>query len=191
MGRCRVTSVLFSPHQDDAALFAAYTCIRHDPVVVVVFRSVLQEQRGTGITNALRELEDQCAREALGVSYWSQWPYSDANPDWGAIEAAMRLLDERVRPETVFAPAPEVGGHEQHNQVGDLAEKVFGAARVDWYLTYRRGHGRSHGVSVPFEPDWLRKKAEALACYESQRLEPSTADWFTRDLDLCEYVPAA
>lgn len=182
--------VLFSPHNDDAALFAAYTLLRHRPHVVTVLRSELQWQRGLGITAAQRQLEDDCAFRVLGLDSWAQWPYSDVDPDWGGVENAMRILDERVQPETVFAPAPELGGHDDHNQVGDLAEKVFGADRVAWFLTYRRGEGRSVGVPVDFQGGWGELKQAALDCYVSQIAEPSTAAWFADPLRLLEYVPA-
>lgn len=173
-----MTALLLSPHNDDESLFAAATCVIHDPHVVVVLRSQLQQIRGTGITAATREAETDRALSQLDVTTWEQWPYSDAAPDWAAVEAAMRELDEQRHPERVFAPAVELGGHDQHNQVGDLAHAVFGD-RVTAYLTYVRGHGRSRsGNEVPFEPDWPVRKLRALACYRSQIVEPSTRDWF-------------
>lgn len=182
--------VLFQPHNDDAALFAAYTCIRHKPYVITVLRSVLQEQRGLGITAEQRELEDDCAFVKLGLESWTHWPFSDAAPDWTGIENAMRILDFEQQPELVFAPAPELGGHVQHNIVGDLAEKVFGE-RTRFYLTYRRGHGRSQGVLVDADPEWAPIKLDAVRCYRSQILEPSTRPWFESLYDVREWETAA
>lgn len=185
-----VTVVVFSPHNDDAVLFAAYQCIRHDAYVVTVLRSELQARRGTGITAADRESEDACALAELRVTAHTQWPYSDLAPDWGAVENAMRLLDERTEPDLVLAPAVEPGGHEQHNAVGSLALRVYGA-RVCCYLTYRRGEGRSmDGVPVECEPVWVQRKLRALACYGSQIREPSTRPWFMEMLDVREWVTA-
>jgi LmbE family N-acetylglucosaminyl deacetylase len=142
-----------------------------------VLASQLQWDRGTGISNVMRIAEDQCALELLGCTV-EQWPYLDSSPDWGAVENAMRLADDRLGPERVFAPAPEPEGHEQHNAVGNLAFDVFGG-RVTGYLTYRRGHGRSRSENeVAFKPGWPAVKLRALACYESQIQEPSTRDWF-------------
>jgi GlcNAc-PI de-N-acetylase len=182
-----VTAVLFSPHQDDAILFACWTLLEHDPLVVTVLASQLQEDRGTGITNDTRVTEDCAAFAELGLTEWTQWPYLDSAPDWGAVENAMRMLDERVQPERVFAPKPEVDGHDHHNQIGQFAIHVFGGERVTLYLTYRRGHGRSRSDrEVPFEPHWPALKLGALACYRSQIAEPSTRDWFL-DLTLREW----
>jgi LmbE family N-acetylglucosaminyl deacetylase len=176
-----LTALLFQPHSDDAALFAAFTCLHHRPHVVTVLASQLQWDRGTGIKAAEREAEDACAIESLGCTV-EHWPYPDSAPDWGAVENAMRLVDERLQPERVFAPAPEPDGHEQHNAVGNLAHDVFGQ-RVTGYLTYRREHGRSRSENeVAFKPSWPALKLRALACYESQIQEPSTRAWF---LELC------
>jgi LmbE family N-acetylglucosaminyl deacetylase len=181
-----VTALLLQPHSDDAALFAAFTCLHHRPHVITVLSSQLQEDRGTGISQATREAEDRCAMEFLGCTV-EQWPYSDASPDWGAVENALRLYDEREAPERVFAPRPTPDGHEQHNAVGSLALDVFGDTRVTLYLTYRRGHGRAmSGNEVAFKPHWPGLKLRALACYVSQIQEPSTRDWFL-DLSLREW----
>lgn len=184
-----MSTVLFSPHNDDAVLFAAHACLEHDPLVVTVLRSQVQEDRGTGITAETREREDGCAFAELGLTDWLQWPYPDVATDWGAVENAMRLLDERVQPERVFAPAPEPLGHSDHNAVGNLAADVFGE-RVTGYLTYRRGKGRSRGALVTMQPDWVARKLRALACYQSQIAEPSTRPWFVELLDMREWVAA-
>jgi LmbE family N-acetylglucosaminyl deacetylase len=180
-----VSVLLLQPHSDDAALFAAFTLLHHRPHVITVLSSKLQEDRGTGITNETRIAEDVCAMEILGCTV-EQWPYPDSAPDWGAIENAFRLYDERAQPERVFAPAPEDGGHGQHNAVSNLAHDVFGE-RVTGYLTYRRGHGRSTSDNeVAFKPGWPALKLRALSCYVSQIQEPSTRDWFL-ELSLREW----
>lgn len=184
-----MSAILFSPHQDDAVLFACWTLLAHDPLVVTVLASQLQEDRGTGISNDTRVTEDCCAFAELGVADWTQWPYLDSAPDWDAVGSAMRLLDERLGPSLVFAPAPEPDGHDQHNAIGNLAADVFGS-RVTGYLTYRRGHGRSRSDrEVAFEPSWPALKLGALACYRSQIMEPSTRDWFL-ELSLREWYAA-
>ena len=180
-----MTSILFSPHQDDACLFATFTLLAHDPLVVTVLASQLQEDRGTGITNDTRMAEDCCAFAELGLTEWTQWPYLDSAPDWGAVAGAMRVVDERVQPERVFAPAVEEGGHDHHNQIGQLARALFGD-RLTAYLTYTNGRDRSRsGNEVPFEPEWPAIKLGALACYRSQIAEPSTGhhfiDWGLRE----------
>lgn len=182
-----MNAVLFAPHNDDETLFATWQLLRHDPHVVIVLKSA--KQSDLGVTAETREAETDCALKQLGVSSWEQWPYPDTGPDWQAVELAMQMLDERMEPELVLAPAVEDGGHEQHSRVGELARAVFGD-RVTAYLTYVRGQLSSRvGEEVAFEPDWPVRKLRALACYESQIGLPATRPWFMDDT-LREWVAA-
>lgn len=171
-----MTALLLEPHQDDAALFAAFTCIRHRPHVVTVLRSVVQEQRRTGITQAIRQAENDDAMSILGCT-WEQWPHPDSAPDW---EAVRRQLEEIDTPSLgrVFAPCPEDGGQPHHNMIGELAEAVFGAERVSFYMTYVDGRVRNGGRPVEYEPGWIQLKLRALACYRSQHDLASTGHHF-------------
>jgi LmbE family N-acetylglucosaminyl deacetylase len=178
-------NVCFEPHSDDAALFAAFTTMEHHAHVVTVLESHVQAARGTGITQQQRVGENAAAMRELGLTF-DQWPYRDDRPDWPAVEVAMRAIDDRLKPETVLAPMVELGAHEQHIQVGHLAEKVFGG-RIVFYMTYVRGHGRTVTERpVVGTPDQVARKLRALACYRSQIGEPSCRSWF---LDgLTEYL---
>lgn len=177
-----MNALLLDPHGDDAVLFACFTLLAHKPDVVVVLRSQLQEDRGTGITAAMRERETNQAFNEAGVPLWHQWDMADRFPNWDGVERLMREYDADHAPELVFAPQWEGGGHEHHNAVGRLAELVFGD-RCRGYMTYRRGYGRSEGATevVP-EPEWIAAKHRALACFESQIAEPSTRPWFMDSL---------
>ena len=170
-----MTAVLLSPHQDDAVLFAAFTCYEVRPHVVVVLESHLQEQRGRGITNAMRAREDECAFGILGVTH-EQWTFRDDAPDWrGILDCVIRLQEHY---DYAYAPAIEDGGHDHHNEIGRIADEVYGA-RATHYMTYRRGHGFSEGSRpiVP-APGALAAKLHALSCYTSQIAEESTGHWF-------------
>lgn len=172
------SSLLFAPHGDDECLFAAYTLLRERPYVVVVLDC-----------GGDRDDETDRALEVLGVDSWERWPYPEDAPDWAAVENAMRLADERLQPARVFAPAVELGGHDHHNHVGHLAERVFGD-RVTSYLTYERGMGRSRSaVESRYEPGWPDLKAAALQCYRSQIADPATAPWFA-DGEIREWYAA-
>lgn len=184
MAPARSVNLLLDPHGDDAVLFSCFNLLRHRPHVIVVLRSQVQEDRGTGITARMREAEQAEAFRLLDVT-WSQWGFLDRDPDWDEIERTLRGADNIRLPELVLAPAREEGGHEQHNAIADLAVKVFGK-RVVPYLTYVRGHGRSEGFAVDPGPEWIALKHRALACFASQIREPSTRPWFLDRLD--EYV---
>lgn len=191
-------SLLLAPHNDDETLWNSWNILRYKPHVIICLRSQVQEDRGTGITAAVRQLETARALWWLGDPTWEQWGYSDADPDWRDIEQRMGEFD-LAHPdlERVFSPAQEEDGHEHHDAIGYYARKVFGD-RVQPYLTYRRGFGRSTGFyvngecvsgeEVPFESSWPAKKLRALSCYESQIAEPSVEYWFI-DSELREYLP--
>lgn len=178
-----MTKLLLEPHQDDGVLFASFTILRERPHVITVLCSQIQEDRGTGITQAQREWENVCALTILGATN-EQWRYPDTEPNWEAI--ADDLDAYRPEPEIVYAPAYEHGGHDHHNELALAAAAVF-KSRFRPYLTYRRGYMRTRGTPVPFEPEWPLLKLRALACFRSQITEPSTREWFLDEQR--EYVP--
>lgn len=178
-----MTSLLLDPHGDDGALFAAFTILREKPHVIVCLRSQLQENRGTGIKAAIREAETSEALQLLGVTAWEQWPIPDDKPDWVAVSRLMEQARADLNPDRVYAPEFEVGGHDHHNAVAEIAARVFGPERVVSYLTYVRGSARSDwAAEVEPEPDWIAAKHRALACFGSQIREPSTRPWFMDSL---------
>jgi LmbE family N-acetylglucosaminyl deacetylase len=184
-----MTALFLAPHNDDETLFGAYSILRHegDIQVVTVLRSHLQELRGRGITAAMRENETRDALGVLGVSpdRWTQWDIPDSNPDWGRVEAAFKdLLWEDWSAVYVPAAYTSGGGHPHHDKIGILAADVFGNDRVTCYHTYVNGRGRVQGAHVPVRnPDWVRRKLMALACYTSQIREASTGHHFAQALD--------
>ena len=179
----RMANVLLAAHNDDECLFAAHVCARFEPHVIVCLRSDAQAQRGLPITYEMREKETEEAMRVFGLD-WTQWPFPDSKPNPGELKRAMRTIEADVGfvPRRVFAPLPEDGGHEQHNLIGELAHEVFGD-RVRFYSTYRRGLGKSRaGREIVMEPEWIVLKLQALQCYRTQIMEPSTRPWFLEDL---------
>lgn len=164
-----MTALVLEPHQDDATLFTAFNAIRHKAHIVCVTASTVE-----------REAESAAAAEILGCTF-EQWPEPVENPDWEAVRAMMADYDERWRPEVVFAPAADDGGHPQHNAVGLQAAYVFGD-RVTLYQTYVYGGPRVTGTPVEFERPWVIQKLRALACFESQILG-GPVRFFTHALD--------
>lgn len=176
--------LFLSPHNDDETLFGAFTLLRERPHVAVVFDSCIQVQRGYGdqcnATN--RRFETVMALRALlgsGGGSVSFLGFAD-NIITGtefreALEFSLRKFD---RPEMVYAPAIEEGGHPQHNLVGEIAARVF--PRVTHYLTYTN-RGKSVGVPVPFELHWVARKLQALSFYGSQICLPDNVEHFLRE----------
>lgn len=169
--------VLFSPHNDDEALFAAYTVIACAPHVVVCFAS-----SGDYGPPLVREAETRKAAALLGAPSVEQW-------DGKGLEARMRAMDARCKPTAVWAPHPNCS-HTDHRATSAAALAVFGG-RVRFYHTYNLAEdgwpekvrqGEAVGVTGPM----VKRKLEALLCYESQILHPRARMFFVQDL--AEYV---
>lgn len=175
-----MTDLFLSPHNDDEVIWGTFSLLRHRPHVIVVLRSFVQEARGYGITWRQREAETDAAMALLDVT-WEQWAYDDRDPDWDGVESQLRLVRDAREVGRVFAPQPEPEGHPHHNEVGWLAERVFGERIVTHYMTYTT-NGKSVGVPVPFHPTWVERKHQAMACYTSQSEHPSTQAHFMRDM---------
>lgn len=164
----RVSEVLFSPHNDDESLFAAFTILRHRPRVVVCYGSA-----GDYGDPAVREAETREAMTVLGAAAVEQWQGGD-------LVTQMREFDARVHPVVVWAPDLDTS-HPDHQAVSRAAAEVFGA-RVRTYHTYRNGEKVRTGQPVPFEPDWVPQKMRALLRYSSQITHPRAHQFFTHDL---------
>ena len=169
--------LLLSPHNDDETLFASFTILREAPAVIVVYDSFIQTARGyPGCDWKTRRHETEAALSILGVSKIGFLGLRDDRAtDTAALKAALSVAGEF---ETVYAPAVEQGGHEQHNTVGRIAAEVF--PNVVSYMTYTN-RGKSTGIPVPFDPEWTLLKLKALACYESQIRLKDNVEHFMRD----------
>ncbi len=171
--------LFLAPHNDDEALFGAFTILREHPVIVIVTDSYVQQQRGGKGTASERRRETLDAMNMLlpepQVVFLSE---RDDRPDFSAV--ARFLQSEFTDVEAVYAPAIEEGGHAQHNAVGMVAKEVF-PGKVTHYMTYTN-RGKSQGIPVHVEPHWPMLKLKALACYESQIMLPATQPHFMRDL---------
>lgn len=198
--------ILLSPHNDDECIFASLTVQREKPLVIVVFDSFIQVTRGATYCdwetrrqetiNALLTLNTDWP--AASITAGESWPgfvkfcgfRDDAPvPTWTIADTIQKILGDII-PERIFAPAWEENGHEQHNQVATAATAMI--QRWHWtkrveqtrYLTYTRHNGKSRsGMPVPATPEMIRRKHLAMACYKSQIENPSTREWFMKDLE--------
>lgn len=173
-------TLLLQPHADDV-IFCAYQVIAHRPDVIRVLDAADAKEA------AIRANEDAAAMEVLGT--WVL-PFAlgiEGKPDWPKMLGVLRDYAEVY--EHCFAPAFEIGGHDEHNGVAAMAEEVFGGGRLTCYATYRRGHGRTRtGKEVIPEERWAARKFRAMACYESQIERENTRPWFAADDCLREWI---
>jgi len=173
-------TIVFEPHADDAILFCSYSILENPGAYVITVLGA----------DGNRAKESRAAVNSLGVgARHDAWCIPELSPDWGEVEARMRVLSYDIPDAIVFAPAIEEGGHDHHSAVGKLTFEVFGEERCRFYLTYQRGHGRSRSDTevVPRE-GWMAKKFQALACYPSQIERADTRPWFCSDDALREWL---
>lgn len=169
--------VLFSPHNDDETLFAAYVTMALAPHVVVCFPSA-----GDYGDPRVREAETRAAVGILGGLSVDQW-------DGKNVTARMRDMDSRWQVDEVWAPHPNCS-HPDHRLVAGAALEVFGD-RVRHYHTYTLAadgwpekvrEGQAQGVTGHM----VTLKLRALLAYQSQIAHPRARRFFVQDL--AEYV---
>lgn len=156
-------SFFLSPHNDDEALFGAYTIMREKPLVIICTDSYIQEIRGDGVLAIERIKESKDAMKILGAKIeFLHIPDNNVSID---------ILIEKLKgykAKTVYAPAIEFGGNRTHNLVGQAADELFN--NVKHYMTYGSAdYTKTTGseLIIPTEEE-KALKAKALACYKSQ-----------------------
>jgi len=158
-------SIFIAPHNDDEALFGAFTLLREKPLVVVVFDSHVQQNRGHwSVTWERRRKETQEACKILGVKVQFVGLRDDAGIGPNGVRNALRFISDSGLP--IYVPAYEAGGHHQHNLV---AQSIEDGPLVTRYLTYTESGKSTSKNAVPIlRPEWIGLKLKALSCYESQ-----------------------
>lgn len=174
-------SVFVSPHDDDHALFGAFTCLRENPILVVVFDSYVQAARGLPVTRNMRTEETARAAAILNCKSVLRLGFRDDQETTpNKIRSRAGELLEGLEGCKIYAPAFEPFGHRQHNLCAD----AFPLPAIH-YLTYATRGKSVGGLPVPIESGtWIHAKLRALAEYSSQMsLDPRMGCWphFLRD----------
>lgn len=181
-------TLLISPHNDDAALFASFICLREKPLILTLLDSHIQTDRGyPGCDWNTRRLEDMAAARLLGCEI--QFAGIPDNLGMEALEVqihrALRvMMGFNPRPgqeKRAWFPLVEAEGHWHHNVIGACAT-IYASQGWDVrrYTTYTTQGRTTSPHQVPFEPDWPRKKLQALACYASQIRLADNVEHFLR-----------
>ena len=179
-----MTSLAIIPHEDDESLFLAYTLIREKPLVLICTESYIQPNRGDlGCTEEIRKQETinamailKCPVVFLGIK---------------DTELSETNFKERIRPfvgmfEKIYAPYIQ-GGNSQHDIIGSVCREVFPS--ISRYTTYTKTELWTKGdiEIVPTEEEKYLK-TQALNCYKSQILLPSTRPHFEAVLNKSEWL---
>lgn len=176
-----------APHNDDEALFGSFTIQRERPEVVIVFGSYIQVRRGHRECAAERRNSETVeALWRLGVPR-ERIHFLDMND---AEAMTSDVIVERIqrigRFDSVWIPAHETGGHPHHNLVAEAGLAAFHGTRIHRYLTYTHKGKSTAGSVVPFTGCMVRRKLQALACYQTQ-LENEALGCVPHFLDIREY----
>lgn len=172
-----------APHNDDEALFGAYTLIRHKPIVIVVTDSFIQPERGdVGCDAETRRRETIEAMKIAGCPVFFL-----GIRDTELTEEVLRERLIGLRPEKVYAPAIQ-GGNHQHDLVGKVCKDLFGERCVQ-YTTYTKTELYTTGKTA-ITPTAAEKgiKGKMLACYQSQLYNPATRPHFEAVIDKPEWL---
>lgn len=174
--------ILLSPHDDDSTLFAAFTCIREKPIIIVVTDGYIQFNRGDiGCSKEIRARETKESSEILGCPVIRLGIRDD-----GLTEDNLReRLSGISGVSCVCAPAIQ-GGNWQHDLVGKLAQEIW--PDCIQYTTYTKTELWTKGSTeiIPTKEE-LEIKEKALWCYQSQINLPATRPHFEAVIGKSEF----
>ncbi len=159
--------LLLSPHDDDSVLFAAFTCMREKPMVVICTDSFIQPARGeVGCSAVERANESARAHAILGCEVIRLGIPDSKVQEEHIIEELKTSAD--LTDDTIYAPAIQ-GGNAHHDMVGRAAIKLFGG-KVRQYTTYTKTKLYTTGdiEIVPTKEERRIKEHALLDCYKSQ-----------------------
>lgn len=174
-------NLFIAPHNDDEALFGAFTLMREKPLVLLVTDSWIQFNRGDNITWLERRNETIQAMKLLGCPV----VFGALRDDQLTEQQLRELFDCFQGFNKVYAPAKQ-GGNAQHDLISDMAAGVF--PNVTEYTTYTPTELYTTGKTeiIPTEQE-LGLKQQALQCYKSQLSSGATRPHFTAVLGKSEW----
>jgi len=156
--------ILLSPHDDDSHLFAAFTCMRLKPLVIVCTDSFIQPNRGEVGCSAEERAEE--TRKACRITGNEVIRLGIKDTELTEENLHVALLPYMGATRVVYAPAVQ-GGNAQHDMVGKVAKQFF--PLVMQYTTYTKTELWTKGETeiIPTEHE-LAVKKQALEQYQSQ-----------------------
>lgn len=159
--------LFIAPHDDDQALFGAFTCIREKPVVVIVTDSHIHPKRGEiGCSAEERAKETEKANKILGCDT-IRLGLPDDSVTEQQIEDHFVGLSRLFDYDEVYVPLLQ-GGNIHHDMVHRAATKVWGQ-KVVYYPTYTKTELYTEGcLEIKPSESELDLKKKALECYQSQ-----------------------
>ena len=147
--------ILFASHNDDEALFCAYTIMREKPLVIVCFDSYVQDW--TNWEERRKESEQAVAILGAEVDFLGLSDKDDTKDD-------LREAMQYYKADKVWACT---GSHKHHKWLGEVARELWPECTL--CSTYE-------GDNFHVETDWeiqptlreMELKEMALDCYKTQ-----------------------
>lgn len=173
-----MNKIFIAPHNDDEALFGAFTIQRERPLVLIVTDGEIHRQRyGIAIETRRAESVEACKILEAPVAFLG---FKDSE----LKDQEFELWDQLryFKPEKVWAPAPLENGNPDHNLIGKVCLELWGKAanterekrgekpvELILYDTYRRDSLEPRGdVEIRPTEEEIAVKHSALALYKSQ-----------------------
>lgn len=178
-------NLLIAPHDDDAELFAAFTCLEKKPLVLVCTDSHVQRLRGFPVSADGRHEESRKGLAELGVTPLYLGVPDDLDPETMG-KAMHRAIEALIKPggaledvTDVWTPYRCLTGHAHHNTATNVAKSFWDDKIRDYYLTYDRlGKQMSTRRVDPLSGDWIAAKLRALSHHRSQmNMSPGMGCW--------------
>ena len=165
--------LFISPHCDDETLFGAFTILREQPYVMIVYDGYVQQKRGLPVTMLQRRQESIAALDILGIpvnKILFGGLHDSRDVDVTGLGDLIYAATSNLKLDEIYLPAFEKDGHHQHNLVAQVRfTRSIGLTRVKRYMTYTSKGKSVSSNPVPInDPMWIAKKLQALACYTSQ-----------------------
>ena len=162
-----------SPHNDDETLFGAFTILREQPYVMIVYDGYVQQKRGLPVTMLQRRQESIAALSILGIplnKILFGFLDDSRDVDVTGLGDLIYIATSNLKLDEIFLPAFEENGHLQHNLVARVEFKnKLATVPIQRYLTYTsKGKSVSSNPVKVTDPMWIAKKLQALSCYTSQ-----------------------
>lgn len=155
--------LFISPHNDDAALFGAYTLMRKKPLVLTVTDSWIQSNRGEVCSADDRWNEDVEAMKILNCPIIRLGLRDDLLIEDHLKQAFIRFVNF----DRIYVPALQ-GGNSQHDMIGRVATAIFGIKCI-YYPTYTKSELYTiGGFEIVPTIEEIELKNKALDCYKSQ-----------------------
>lgn len=181
-------ALFISPHDDDSTLFGAFSIMRDNCDVLVVYDSYVQVTRGADwCDRRTRHNETDKSLAVMGIGHHKRCGLRD-----DVAYEVDRLRDgfNFIGYDRFYIPRYHSEGHAQHNLVSLAAqravEKLEPYRSVIFYGTYTTQGKMKLATEVVPTPDMIQRKLRALACYESQIRLENTREHFLRELK--EYI---